>query len=65
MAKEKALRFTTGLFSVIVLMVIFHFTIKKFLIGNIISYFLLILWIVAFYPAIFSYVSYKQEGASV
>ena len=64
-AKEKALRFTTGLFSVIVLMVIFHFTIKKFLIGNIISYFLLILWIVAFYPAIFSYVSYKQEGASV
>ena len=58
--KEKALRFLTGMFSVIVLMIIFKLTIKRFLLGNVISYFLLILWIVALYPAIFSYVSEKR-----
>lgn len=51
--KEKALRFLAGLISIIVLMLIFQCTIKKFLIGNILSYFLLILWIVAGYPAVF------------
>lgn len=60
-AKEKALRFFAGLFSVVVLMIIFKLTIKKYLLGNVISYFLLILWIVALYPAIFSHVSDRRE----
>lgn len=60
-AKEKALRFTAGLFSVVLLMVFFEVTVKKYLIGNIISYFILILWIVALYPAIFSHAAGKQE----
>lgn len=59
-AKEKALRFFAGLFSIVVLMIIFKLTIKKYLLGNIISYFLLILWIVALYPAIFSHESDRR-----
>ena len=58
-AKEKALRFSTGLLSIILLMLIFELTIKKFLIGEIISYFLLILWITAGYPALFEHLSEK------
>ncbi len=58
--KEKALRFLAGLISIIVLMLIFQCTIKKFLIGNILSYFLLILWIVAGYPAIFQWYVEKK-----
>lgn len=60
--KEKALRFTAGLISVIIMMVFFELTIKKFLIGDIISYFLLILWIVAGYPALFKHYSEKRAA---
>lgn len=59
-AKEKALRFIAGLFSVAFLLVLFEMTLKKFLVGAVLSYFLLILWIVALYPAIFSHVSNKR-----
>lgn len=59
-AKEKALRFGAGLLSVLLLMGILEITIKRFWAGDIISYFLLILWIVAFYPAVFSYAAHKQ-----
>lgn len=52
--KEKGMRFTVGLLSVALLMGIFELTIKNFLIGDIIAYFLLILWIVALYPLIFT-----------
>ena len=57
--KEKALRFCAGLVSVILLMILFELTLKKFLVGDVISYFLLILWIVAGYPALFQYYSAK------
>lgn len=59
--KGKALRFGAGLLSVVLLMVIFELTIKKYLIGDVISYFILILWIVALYPAIFSRAAGKQK----
>lgn len=52
--KEKILRFTFGLISVILLLLIFNYTIKRFLIGDVLSYALLVLWIVAGYPAVFS-----------
>jgi membrane-associated phospholipid phosphatase len=58
--KGKILRFVAGILSLALLLVIFTFTIKRFLIGNIISYGLLVIWIVAVYPAIFSYVTYKK-----
>lgn len=51
---KKALRFLAGLLSLVILMLFFEFTLKPFLLGDIISYFLLILWIVAGYPAVFS-----------
>lgn len=60
--KEKALRFLAGLLSVGLLMLVFEFTLKKFLIGDILSYFLLILWIVALYPAVFSHINGKRES---
>lgn len=60
-AKEKVLRFTAGLCSVVLLMLIFEATLKKFPAGAVISYFLLILWIVAGYPAIFSHTSDKYK----
>lgn len=53
--KERAKRFVIGILSVLILMGIFELTIKKFLIGSVISYFLLILWVVAGYPALFTY----------
>lgn len=59
--REKILRFGAGLFSVIVLMVLFKLTLKRFLIGDIISYFLLILWIVAVYPAIFTHMAHRRQ----
>lgn len=52
--KQKIIRFLIGLLSVLILMGLFELTLKKFLIGSILSYFLLILWIVAGYPALFS-----------
>lgn len=52
--KQKIIRFSAGLLSVLILMGLFELTLKKFLIGSILSYFLLILWIVAGYPALFS-----------
>ncbi|MBS6194890.1 MAG: phosphatase PAP2 family protein [Clostridiales bacterium] len=59
--KQKALRFGAGLLSVVLLMVIFELTIKKYLIGDIVSYFILILWIVAIYPALFSRAAAKKR----
>lgn len=52
--KQKIIRFFIGLLSVLILMGLFELTLKKFLIGSILSYFFLILWIVAGYPALFS-----------
>lgn len=52
--KQKIIRFLIGLLSVLILTGLFELTLKKFLIGSILSYFLLILWIVAGYPALFS-----------
>ncbi len=48
--KEKVIRFLTGLISTVILMSIFEITIKKFLLGNILSYILLIVWVMAGYP---------------
>lgn len=52
--RGKILRFAAGMISVAFLMIMFKFTLTKFLTGEIVSYFLLILWIVAGYPAVFS-----------
>lgn len=52
---QKALRFGAGLASVILFMAFFKLTLKKLLVGEILSYFLLILWIVAGYPAVFTF----------
>lgn len=52
--KDKILRFFIGLLSVVILLVIFELTIDHFLIGKMISYFILVLWIVAVYPFLFS-----------
>lgn len=52
--KEKVLRFVIGLVSVVILMLFFELTLDKFLVRKIISYFILVLWIVAIYPAIFT-----------
>lgn len=59
-AKEKAQRFGIGLISVIILKILFKYTLHMNLVGHIISYILLILWIVAGYPACFSYVQSKR-----
>ena len=58
--KEKAQRFSIGLISVIILKILFKYTLQMNLVGHIISYILLILWIVAGYPAWFSYVQSKR-----
>ncbi len=52
--KEKIIRFAVGLILVAALMGIFEVTIKNFLIGNILSYVLLIVWVMAGYPLIFT-----------
>ncbi len=52
--KEKVIRFVVGLVSVGVLMGVFELTIKNFLVGNILSYVLLIVWVMAGYPCLFS-----------
>lgn len=52
--KDKILRFFIGLLSVVILLVVFKLTIDHILIGKIISYFILVLWIVAVYPFLFS-----------
>lgn len=52
--REKLIRFSVGFITVGALMAVFQLTLKKFLAGEILSYFLLILWIVAIYPALFS-----------
>ena len=59
-AKGKAQRFGIGLISVILLKILFKYTLQMNLVGHIISYILLILWIVAGYPAWFSYVQSKR-----
>lgn len=59
--REKVFRFSAGLLSVIILMLVFEVTLRKFLIGDIISYFLLILWIVAIYPAIFTRTANRRQ----
>ena len=59
-AKEKAQRFGIGLISVILLKLLFKYTLQMNLAGHIISYILLILWIVAGYPACFSYAQSKR-----
>ena len=60
--KEKALRFTVGILSVILFMGIFEFTLKRTLWGSVLSYFLLILWIVAGYPAVFCYREKRKKS---
>ena len=52
--KEKVLRFLIGAISVVILLGVFDATLKKFLVGRVVSYLLLILWVVAIYPFIFT-----------
>ena len=59
--KEKILRFVIGAVSVVILLGVFDATLKKFLVGRVLSYLLLIVWVMAVYPYIFSKFSKKQK----
>ena len=59
--KEKILRFIIGAVSVVILLGVFDATLKKFLVGRVLSYLLLIVWVMAGYPYVFSKFNKKAK----